>query len=73
MKMAMEKAGVTGDPGKLQQERDAIVAALKDIKIDGVVGRACFDQTHDARLPAYIIEIKGNKRHLVDSHPTEGC
>lgn len=73
LKMAMEKAGITGDPSKLQQERDAIADTLITIKIDGVTGKACFDKNHDARLPAYIIEIKGKKRYLVDTHPTEGC
>lgn len=70
---AMKRAGVTGDPAKLKAERNAIREALAATRIAGVSGDICFDKERDAELGAYIIGIKGGKRYLVDSHPSDKC
>jgi branched-chain amino acid transport system substrate-binding protein len=70
---AMKRAGVSGDPAKLKAERNAIREALAATRIAGVSGDICFDKERDAELGAYIIGIKGGKRYLVDSHPSDKC
>lgn len=72
LKQAMEKAGVTGDPSKLAQERTAIRDALKGIRFTGITGdNTCFNADHDARLPGFVIEIKDQKWNLFDSWPAD--
>lgn len=74
LKQAMEKAGVTGDPNKLAQERTAIRDALKGIRFTGVTGdNTCFNSDRDAHLPGFIIEIKDMKWTLFDSWPAVPC
>ena len=74
LKQAMEKAGVTGDPAKLAQERTAIRDALQGIRFTGVTGEnTCFNADRDAQLPGFIIEIKDLKWNLFDSWPADGC
>jgi branched-chain amino acid transport system substrate-binding protein len=73
-KQAMEKAGVTGDPSKLEAERTAIRDALKGISFTGITGKnVCFDANGDAELPGYIIEMKSSKWTLFDQHPADAC
>lgn len=61
LKQIMEKAGVTGDPAKLEQEREAIVAAMQGVRFSGILGdNICF-VGRDAELPGYVIEIKGGQ------------
>ena len=67
LKQAMEKAGVTGDPAKLAQERTAIRDALQGIRFTGVTGEnTCFNADRDAQLPGFIIEIKDLKWNLFE-------
>jgi branched-chain amino acid transport system substrate-binding protein len=74
LKQAMEKAGVTGDPAKLAQERTAIRDALQGIRFTGVTGEnTCFNADRDAQLPGFIIEIKDLKWNLFDAWPADGC
>jgi branched-chain amino acid transport system substrate-binding protein len=74
LKQAMEKAGVTGDPAKLAQERTAIRDALQGIRFTGVTGEnTCFNADRDAQLPGFIIEIEDLKWNLFDSWPADGC
>jgi branched-chain amino acid transport system substrate-binding protein len=74
LKQAMEKAGVTGDPSKLAQERTAIRDALKGIRFTGVTGdNTCFNADRDAHLPGFVIEITDMKWTLFDSWPALPC
>lgn len=74
LKQAMEKAGVTGDPAKLAEERTAIRDALKGIKFSGVTGEnTCFNAARDAQLPGFVIEINDLKWHLFDQWPADPC
>jgi branched-chain amino acid transport system substrate-binding protein len=74
MKQAMEKAGVTGDPAKLAQERTAIRDALKGIRFSGVTGdNTCFNADRDASLPGFVIEIKDLSWNLFDTWPADPC
>lgn len=70
---AMRRAKVTGDQAKLKDERAAIREALRTVELDGVTGKVCFDKDRDSELPAYIIQIKGGKRTLLDSHAPDSC
>ncbi len=70
---AMRRAKVTGDQAKLKDERAAIREALRTVELDGVTGKVCFDKDRDSELPAYIIQIKGGKRMLLDSHAPDSC
>ena len=73
IKDLMEKAHVTGDPAKLAEERDAIVAGMKGIRFSGVIGdNICFTG-HDAELPGYIIEIKNGQWTKFDETPANPC
>jgi branched-chain amino acid transport system substrate-binding protein len=74
MKQAMERAGVTADPSRLEAERTAIRDALKGITFTGVTGEnTCFDAKRDAELPGFIIEIKDQKWSLFDSFAADAC
>ncbi len=74
LKQAMEKAGVTGDPAKLAQERTAVRDALKGIRFTGVTGdNTCFNAARDAQLPGFVIEIKDLQWTLYDQHAAEAC
>ncbi|HWK68971.1 MAG TPA: ABC transporter substrate-binding protein [Rhizobiaceae bacterium] len=73
MKQIMEKAGVTGDPAKLEEERAAIVAAMDGVKFTGVLGDDICFAGHDAELPGYIIEIKDGKWTKFDEAPADKC
>jgi branched-chain amino acid transport system substrate-binding protein len=70
---AMTKAGVTGDPAKLDAEREAIQQAMVGIVYSGVLGtNICFDG-QDARLPGYAIEIRDSKWTLFETFPAAAC
>jgi branched-chain amino acid transport system substrate-binding protein len=67
---AMEQAGVTGDAGKLKEERTAIREALARMKnFPALEGPISFGTDGDALKPVYIIEMKDGKWTLIDSHP----
>jgi branched-chain amino acid transport system substrate-binding protein len=70
---AMRRAKVTGDAAKLKEERAAIREALRTTDLAGVTGKVCFGQDRDSELSAYIIQIKGGKRTLLDSHAPDSC
>jgi branched-chain amino acid transport system substrate-binding protein len=70
---AMKRAGVTGDPAKLNAERNAIRETLMSTNFQGVIGKICFSSDHDSELPAYIIKIKNEQRTLMDSHEPDKC
>jgi branched-chain amino acid transport system substrate-binding protein len=73
LKQVMEKAGVTGDPAKLEDERAAIVAAMEGVTFSGILGdNICF-VGHDAELPGYVIEIKGGEWTKFDEAPADKC
>lgn len=73
MKQVMEKAGVTGDPAKVADEREAIVQAMSGVKFSGVLGdNICF-AGHDAELPGYVIQIKDGQWTKFDEAPADVC
>lgn len=73
LKQAIERSHVTGDPGKLAQERVALRDALEGISFSGVLGdNICFNG-NDAELPGYIIEIKNAEWTLFDAFPPDAC
>lgn len=73
MKQIMEKTGVTGDPAKLDDEREALVAAMDGVKFTGVLGDDICFAGHDAELPGYIIEIKDGQWTKFDEAPADKC
>ncbi|SMC98318.1 ABC transporter substrate-binding protein [Rhizobium sp. RU36D] len=73
MKQVMEKAGVTGDPSKLEAEREAVAKGMEGVTFSGILGdNLCF-VGHDAELPGYIIEIKGGQWTKFDEAPADKC
>jgi branched-chain amino acid transport system substrate-binding protein len=70
---AMKRSGVTGNPDKVREEREAIRGALAATDLEGVTGHICFDSDHDAELAAYVIGVHDQKRFLIDAHPADGC
>ena len=73
IKQVMEKAGVTGDTAKLDEERQEVVDGMDGIKFSGIIGdNVCF-AGHDAELPAYIIQIKGGEWTKFDEVPADPC
>ena len=73
LSVAMTKAGVTGNPDRLDAEREAIQQAMVGITYSGVLGNdICFDG-QDARLPGYAIEIEDTKWTLFNSFRAAAC
>lgn len=70
---AMRRAGVTGDPAKLEAERNAVREALLKTNYEGISGHICFDKDRDAELAGYVIGIKNGHRQLIDIHPSDKC
>ncbi|WP_339950425.1 ABC transporter substrate-binding protein [uncultured Albimonas sp.] len=74
LKQVMEAAGVTGDPAKVEEERNAILAAMDGVVFNGIVGdNVCFDANHDAELPGYVIEIKDGAWTKFAEAPSDSC
>jgi branched-chain amino acid transport system substrate-binding protein len=73
LKQVMEKAGTTGDPAKLAEEREAIVGGLEGVKFSGILGNDLCFAGHDAELPGYVIEIKGGEWTKFDEAPADKC
>lgn len=73
MKQIMEAAKVTGDADKLDAEREAVVAAMKGVKFNGVLGNDICFAGNDAELPGYVIEIKGGQWTKFDEAPANKC
>jgi len=51
VKQLIEKTGATGDPAKLEQEREALAKGMEGIKFSGVIGDDICFSGHDAELP----------------------
>lgn len=73
LKQVMEKAGVTGDPAKLEAEREAIVAGMQGVTFSGILGDEICFVGKDAELPGYVIEIKGGEWTKFDEAPADKC
>ncbi|MGB3503449.1 MAG: ABC transporter substrate-binding protein [Mesorhizobium sp.] len=73
IKQLMEKAGTTGDPAKLAEERQALVDNMAGISFSGILGDDICFVGHDAELPGYVIEIKGNEWTKFDEAPADKC
>ena len=73
LKQIMEKAGVTGDPAKLEEERKAIVDAMQGVKFSGILGDDICFVGNDAELPGYVIEIKDGEWTKFDEAPADKC
>ena len=73
IKQLMEAAGTTGDPAKLEEERQAIADQMEGVIFSGILGdNICFDG-HDAELPGYIIEITGGEWTKFAEAPADAC
>jgi len=67
---AMKEAKITGDPKRLAEERTAIRAALGRMKnFPALEGAISFGADNDALKPAYIIEARGGRWTLLETHP----
>jgi branched-chain amino acid transport system substrate-binding protein len=67
---AIKQASVTGDPGKLAEERTAIRDALRAMKeYPALEGPISFGKNGDALKPAYIIEMQNGRWTLIGQHP----
>ncbi|WAP68373.1 ABC transporter substrate-binding protein [Jiella pelagia] len=73
VKQAIEKAGVTGDPDKLAEERQAVVDAMDGIRFSGIIGDDVCFAGHDAELPAYVIQIKDGEWTKFDEVAADPC
>lgn len=73
LKQIMEAAGVTGDPAKLEEEREAIAAQMEGVVFSGIVGEDICFVGHDAELPGYVIEIKDGKWTKFAEAPADKC
>jgi branched-chain amino acid transport system substrate-binding protein len=69
----MKTAQVIGDPAKLAAERTAIRDELRKMKdFLALEGPISFGTIGDAVKPAYVIEMKDNKWHLLAHYPAGG-
>lgn len=73
VKQAIETAGITGDPDKLAEERQAIVDAMDGIRFSGIIGDDVCFAGHDAELPAYVIQIKDGEWTKFDEVAADPC
>jgi branched-chain amino acid transport system substrate-binding protein len=73
LKQVMETVGTTGDPDKLEEEREAIVAGMEGVTFSGILGDDICFNGHDAELPGYIIEIRDGEWTKFDSAPADKC
>jgi branched-chain amino acid transport system substrate-binding protein len=69
---AMKEAKVTGEPGKLAQERTAIRDTLRAMKdFPALEGPISFGKDGDALKPVYVIEMENGAWKLIDQHPAD--
>jgi len=67
---AMNQAKVTGDPGKLAEERTAIRDTLRAMSdYPALEGPISFGKNGDALKPAYVIEMENGHWSLIGQHP----
>lgn len=70
---AMREQGITGDEDKLAEERTQIRDGLQTAKFDGVIGKACFGETGDAKLPGYVMKLENGGWTLLAEHAAPAC
>ena len=73
VKQLMEAAGTTGDPDKLQEERQALVDGMEGIRFSGILADDICFAGHDAELPGYVIEIKNGEWTKFAEAPADTC
>ncbi len=73
LKQIMEKAGTTGDPDKLVDEREALVDQMEGVTFSGILADDICFAGHDAELPGHIIEIKGGEWTRYATAPADPC
>ncbi len=73
IKQLMEAAGTTGDPDKLQEEREALVDGMKGIRFSGILADDICFAGNDAELAGYVIEIKDGEWTKFDEAPADTC
>ena len=73
VKQLIEKTGVTGDPTKLEAEREALVKAMTGLRFSGVLGSDICFVGNDAELPGHVIEIKGGQWTRFAEVPADPC
>lgn len=73
VKQLIEKTKVTGDPAKLEEEREALVKAMQGLRFTGVLGKDICWSGNDAELPGQVIEIKGGKWTRFSEAPADPC
>lgn len=73
VKQLIEKAGISGDPAKLEQEREALVAAMPGLTFTGVLGDNICWAGNDAELAGHVIEIKGGEWTRFASAEADPC
>ncbi len=56
---------LTGDPGKVQDERLKLRDGLEKASYTGAVGAVHFTADHDASLPIYVMEVKDGSVSLI--------
>ncbi len=62
LKYAMEKMGVTNNPGEVALDREKIMKGLSTIKdFKGIVGPIAFNADGDADKPIFVAEIKDGR------------
>ena len=67
---AMKQAKVTGDPGKLAEERTLIRDALRAMTdYPALEGPISFGKNGDALKPVYVIEMENGQWSLIGQHP----
>ncbi|XDB00326.1 ABC transporter substrate-binding protein (plasmid) [Sulfitobacter sp. LCG007] len=73
VKQLMEAAGTTGDPAKLEEERQALVDGMEGVRFSGILADDICFAGHDAELPGYVIEIKGGEWTKFAESPADTC
>ncbi len=73
VKQLIEASGVTGDPDKLAEERDALVDAMQGVRFTGVLGTDICWSGNDAELPGQVIEVKDGAWTRFAEVPADPC
>ena len=73
IKQLMETAGTTGDPAKLEEEREALVDGMEGIRFSGILADDICFAGHDAELPGYVIEIKDGEWTKFGEAAADSC
>lgn len=73
VKQLIEKTGVTGDPAKLADEREALVGAMQGMRFSGVLGSDICWAGNDAELPGHVIQIKNGEWTRFAEVPADPC